>query len=33
MAKKLGRRFIGIDIEANYLELSQKRYEDLPLIV
>jgi site-specific DNA-methyltransferase (adenine-specific) len=33
MAKKLGRYFIGIDNVADYLALSVRRYEDLPIIV
>ena len=28
-AVKHGRKFIGIDKEKNYLELSEKRYRDL----
>jgi site-specific DNA-methyltransferase (adenine-specific) len=28
-AVKHGRRFIGIDADANYLELARRRYEDL----
>lgn len=30
MAVKLDRKFIGIDIETEYLDLSIKRFEDLP---
>lgn len=30
MANKLGRDFVGIDIESKYLDLSIKRFEDLP---
>jgi site-specific DNA-methyltransferase (adenine-specific) len=26
-----GRRFVGIDLEKDYLELSKKRYKDMPL--
>lgn len=32
MANKLGRKFVGIDIESEYLDLSIKRFEDLPKI-
>ena len=28
MALKLGRKFIGIDLEKEYLELSVKRFEE-----
>jgi len=28
-AVRLGRKFVGIDLEKNYLELSRKRYKDL----
>lgn len=30
MAMKLGRKFVGIDTEKEYLDLSIKRFEDLP---
>ena len=30
IANKLGRGFVGIDIEPKYLDLSVKRFEDLP---
>ncbi len=30
VAYKYGRKFIGIDIEKKYLDLSKKRFEDLP---
>lgn len=30
MAMKLGRSFVGIDTEKEYLDLSIKRFEDLP---
>lgn len=32
MAMNLGRKFVGIDIEKEYLDLSIKRFEDLPRI-
>lgn len=32
MALNLGRKFVGIDIEKEYLNLSIKRFEDLPQI-
>lgn len=32
MAKELGRKFVGIDINSEYLDLSINRFEDLPLI-
>jgi len=32
MANKLGRKFVGIDIESEYLDLSIKRFEDLPQV-
>lgn len=32
MANKLGRKFVGIDVESEYLELSIKRFEDLPQV-
>jgi site-specific DNA-methyltransferase (adenine-specific) len=28
-SKKYGRKFIGIDLEKKYLELSKKRYQDM----
>jgi len=30
MALRLGRKFVGIDTEQEYLDLSIKRFEDLP---
>ena len=30
MALNLGRKFVGIDTEKEYLDLSIKRFEDLP---
>ncbi|KKP38392.1 MAG: methylase N-4/N-6 domain-containing protein [Candidatus Peregrinibacteria bacterium GW2011_GWC2_33_13] len=32
IANKLGRKFVGIDVELEYLDLSIKRFEDLPQI-